>query len=110
MSVLQELHDRNIVHAVIRNEVQGMVDWFVVCRKAHIRKIYYTPTGIYIHNKVQIFEIDMTKNDVHYFFESVHRGMYRMAYKELEGIVWEQVEQGFKDYIKRVPMRKNKKL
>lgn len=110
MSVLQEIHRRNIVHAVVRNEVQGIADWFVVCRKAHVRTVYYTPTGLYLHNKVQIFEIDMTKDDVHYFFESVQRGMYRMAYKELEGMVWEQIGEGFKEYIKRVPMRKNKKL
>lgn len=108
MSVLQEIHRRKIVHAVVRNEVQGVVDWFVVCRKAHIRKVYYTPTGLYIHNKVQIFEIDMTKTDVHYFFESVQHGMYKLAYKELEGFIWEHVGESFRDYIKKVPMRKNK--
>lgn len=110
MSVLQEIHRKNIVHAVVRNEVQGIADWFVVLRKAHMRTVYYTPTGLYIHNKVQIFEVDMTRADVHYFFENVRNGMYRLAYKELEGMVWELVDEGFKDYIKRVPMRKNKNL
>lgn len=108
MSVLRELHRKNIVHAVVRNEVQGIADWFVICRKAHFRMVYYTPTGLYVHNKVQLFEIDMSKDDVHYFYNSVRQGMYRLAHQELEGIVWEQIDEGFKDYIKRVPMRKNK--
>lgn len=110
MSVLEQIHHQNINHAIIRNESDGFVDWFIVCRKAHVRTIYYAPTGAYVHNRVQLYEIDMTRADVHYFYESVRLGMYTMAYKELEGIVWELVDNSFKEYVKRVPMRKNKKL
>lgn len=110
MSVLQEIHRKKIVHAVIRNDVHGVVDWFVVCRKAHVRTIVLTPTGLYIHNKVQLFEIDLSKQDVHYFYRSIQSGMYRLAYNQPEGMVWELIEKGFKDYIKKIPMRKNKKL
>ena len=110
MSVLEQIHERNINHAIVRNEADGFVDWFIVCRKSHMRAVYYTPTGTYVHNRVQIYEIDMNRSDVHYFYESVHRGMYKIVYRELEGIVWELNSESFKDYVKKVPMRKNKKL
>jgi hypothetical protein len=110
MSILYQLQARNIPHAVLRNEAVGIVDWFILCRKSNLRRLIFTPTGAFIHNQVQLYQINMKKDDIIAFFDSVRTGYYKVEYKGLEGTVWEQAEEGLKKHIKRVPIRKNKKL
>lgn len=108
MSLFDRLHHYKVNHAVIHNYEMGVSDWFLVCHKQQLRNIHIMINGNYIHNKEEIYIINLKRIEVHMFYELITYGYYKEAYKEITATVWELSDNGFKNYINRKPIRRNK--
>lgn len=62
-----------------------------------------------MHNKDEIYIIDLKKSDIHIFYELISFGYYTESYKNLSATVWELRDNGFKSYITRKPIKRQKK-
>ena len=110
MSMLSRIQSHGITHAVLRNEAAGISDWFILCRKSQLRKVYITTHGIYEQDKIQMYILNMTKDDVLHFYSSLQSGVYAEVFNGLEGTVWEEKGCSLRNAIKRSPYKKPKKL
>lgn len=74
-----------------------------------MRNVYVSTTGAYAHNKIIMYVITMTKQDVLDFYDDMRVGYYTEKYEGLEGTVYEQVGYGLKSTMRKAPYRKSKK-
>lgn len=106
MSLFSILHDNKIVHAVVKNEDWEIDDWFVLCHKKQMKNIYITVQGVVELDGIHIFAINMRKKDVHDFYRLMSYGVYKEAFKNYSGVVYELENNGFKNYITKIPLNR----
>lgn len=106
MNLFGILHDKKIIHAVVKNEDWEIDDWFVLCHKKQMKNVYITIQGIIEIDGVQIFAINMKKQDVYDFYRLMSYGVYKEAFNNYSGTVYELQNNGFKNYISKLPLNK----
>ena len=106
MRLFTTLLNNNIVHAVIKNESWEVDDWFVLCHKKQMKNTFITVQGIIEMEGIHIFAINMKKKDVLDFYRLMSYGVYVEAFKNCEGTVWELDNNGFKEYINKIPLNR----
>ena len=110
MSILTHLHNAKAPHAVMKSDMAGTNDWFAVCPKSSMRRLYITNQGVYEVSRINLYLFTLTRQDIHDFYRMQRVGLYTGRITYPEGDVFEYAPHQLKKFIKTVKLKRKKTL